>query len=190
MPHDKKPKLPKRFPVHVTLRLRRALPNLRQGHLFALLQRSIRASGWRPAFQVVHYSVQNDHVHLICESLDEVGLSRGIQGLCVRIARGLNRMWKRRGSVFDDRFHAHVLTSPREMHHALQYVFGNARKHGHRLQGLDPFSSASTFDGWRGRVREARDALLAVVPRTWMLVKGWKWHGLLDPDATPGRALS
>jgi REP element-mobilizing transposase RayT len=190
MPHDKKPALNKRDPVHVTLRLRRALPNLRQGHLFKVLRRSIRESGWRASFQVVHYSVQNDHVHLICEALDERGLSRGVQGLCVRIARGLNRIWKRQGSVFDDRFHASVLTTPREVHHALLYLFANARKHGHKLIGLDPFSSASTFDGWRGRAREARDAVFAVVPRTWALVKGWKWHGLLDPDAAPGRSLA
>jgi hypothetical protein len=42
-----------------------------------------------------------------------------MQGLAVRIARGLNRFWKRKGRVFADRFHSRPLHTPRETRNAI-----------------------------------------------------------------------
>jgi hypothetical protein len=134
----------------------------------------------------VHFSVQDDHIHLLCEVTDRQALSNGMRGLAVRIARSMNRVWKRRGRVVEDRFHAHVLKTPLEAHHALFYVLANGRKHGHAYSGLDPYSSAATFLGWKkGSVSFTPLPPLAV-PRTWLLSEGWRTHGLLDPDAPPG----
>jgi hypothetical protein len=41
----------------------------------------------------------------------------------------VNRVFGRRGSVLADRFHLHVLRTPREVRHALSYVLMNARRH-------------------------------------------------------------
>ena len=49
------------------------------------------------------------NLHLIVEGDCRTSLSRGLQGLAVRMARALNRHWKRFGSVFADRFHDRIL---------------------------------------------------------------------------------
>lgn len=186
LPRDTRPEVRARHPVHVTLRLRRGLPSLRTPDAFALLERAFVECGWRPSFGVVHFSVQVDHVHLLCEVTDRVALSNGMMGLTVRIARCLNRVWKRCGPVLHDRFHAHIIESPLEAHRVLLYVLANGRKHGHRYAGLDTYSSAATFIGWKEGSVPLRLRPPAVPPRTWLLNEGWRWHGLLDPEATPG----
>ena len=83
-----------------------------------------------------------------------------------------------------------MLTSPRQIRAALAYVLCNARKHGRapRRRGwLDPFSSAHTFDGWRGINLDPRTATAPVArPTTWLLAIGWRRGGLIDPDHCPG----
>jgi hypothetical protein len=49
--------------------------------------------------RIVEYSIQSDHLHLIVEALDAKALSRAMKGLQVRIARALNRMLGRRGTL-------------------------------------------------------------------------------------------
>ncbi len=176
-PHDR------HAPVHVTLRA--ALPaSLRAPAVFAVVRTALaRAS--RAAFGIVAFSVQHDHVHLVVEADDATSLSRGIQGLAIRVAKSVNRVLGRRGRVWADRFHARDLTSPRAVRNALVYVLQNHRKHGHdRGQRLDPCSSARWFQGWRKVVTEAASAPV-VTARTWLARWGWRRHGLLDPDEVP-----
>jgi REP element-mobilizing transposase RayT len=49
---------------------------------------------------VVHFSVQRDHLHLIVEASDRRALSRGMQGLSIRVARAANGELGRKGRVF------------------------------------------------------------------------------------------
>jgi hypothetical protein len=101
-----------------------------------------------PPFQVVHHSIQSNHLHLIVEAADRKALTSGMRGLLIRIARGLNQLWSRLGGVFADRFHEHELHKPREVRNALVYVLHNLRKHGIWMDGPDPLSSGPEFDGW------------------------------------------
>jgi len=68
---------------------------------------------------VLQFSVQRDHIHLLVEAPDGRALSRGLQGLAIRIAKGVNRILGRRGRVWADRFHARALRTPREVRNAL-----------------------------------------------------------------------
>jgi REP element-mobilizing transposase RayT len=181
--HATRPRQSARTPVHVTLRLASRLPSLRaRAHHRRVLE--CLAAGSKSGFRVVHYVALSNHVHLVCEANDATSLSRGIQGLCVRLARGLNRMWLRRGSVFDDRFHARPLRTPREVRNALNYVLQNAVKHGIALaRGLDPCSSARWFDGWRIAIEGAHVESPLQSARTWLLRIGWRRWGLLEPAA-------
>ncbi|MEW6073566.1 MAG: peptide MFS transporter [Planctomycetota bacterium] len=104
----------------------------------------------RFGFRLIHYSVLANHLHLIGEAQNRRALSRGMQGLAVRIAKGLNRHWGRRGKVFADRYHDHILRTPREVRSALAYVLRNAARHGVGGAGADPYSSGRWFDGWAG----------------------------------------
>jgi len=75
----------------------------------------------------------------------------GMRALLVRIARALNRLWNRSGSIFADRFHERALRTPSEVRNSLVYVLQNARKHGIAAGGPDPYSSGPWFDGWLER---------------------------------------
>ena len=131
----------------------------------------------------MEYSIQGNHTHLLVEVSDRDALSRAVNGLCVRLARGLNKLWKRTGKVFADRFHHRPLRTPKEVYNALRYVFNNACKHGRgvRRGRPDPFSSGLWFDGWRGI-----SAPIVAPARTWLLTIGWRRGGLIDPDHCPG----
>ena len=198
-----------REPVLVTLTTQRAIANLRGRRAMERILRSLSRTNERLCskamdVRIVHYSVQRDHLHLIVEAADVRSLSRAMQGLSVRIAKALNRALGRRGKVFADRFHDRVLTSPKQVRHALAYVLCNARKHGVAppIRGgvapswVDPCSSAQAFDGWCRKVRStashtgysADDIAIAATatPRVWLLRVGWRRGGLLHPDHCPG----
>jgi hypothetical protein len=171
------------------MRLRAGLPSLRRRDELRVLMGAFAAGRERGGFRLVHYSVQANHLHLIAEAHGRRALARGLQGLGVRIARALNRLWGRVGSAFGDRYHAHILRSPREVWNALRYVLCNARKHGGWLSRTrpDPCSSARWFDGWRDLQPPSGEDAPTARARTWLLRRGWRRHGLLRVDAVPLR---
>src|SRR6185436_20350779 len=114
-------------PLHVTLRVRRGVPSLREHSLFVVVRKALAAAKHQFGFSLVHFSVQRDHLHLIAEAEDRSALSRGVQGLSIRIARAVNRQLDRTGRLFADRYHARALTTPRAVKFALRYVLLNAR---------------------------------------------------------------
>lgn len=163
------------------------LPSLRSEAAFRALLRSFTAGKDRPGFRLVCFSVQSNHVHLIVEADDRVRLSRGLQGLFVRMARAVNRAWGRRGQVFEGQYDSRPLRSPLAVRNALVYVLQNAWKHGLTLDGLDPCSSARWFQGWSPCARPEpwwRSAPVAE-PRTWLLRTGWLRYGRLEPIERP-----
>jgi REP element-mobilizing transposase RayT len=181
MPHRKRVVVKARHPVHVTLRVEPGLESLRRRQTYAVVREALAAGANRHGLRLVHYSVMTNHVHLVCETDDERALGRGITGVCVRMARALNRRWGRYGRVFGERYHAHVLKTPREVRNALAYVLQNAAHHKIHVEGIDPCSSGAWFDGWHEWKREARDFLTCPLPsaRTWLLAQGWRRHGLI-----------
>jgi hypothetical protein len=148
--------------------------------------------------------VQGNHLHLLVEADDGRALSRGMQGLCVRVARAVNRAVRRRGSLFADRYHARALTSPRTVRMALRYVLLNARKHGRSQLAhgfVDECSSAAWFGAFarpaalafgaqqcRARFAQLLPELDApiVQPHSWLLRVGFLRAGPFDVDDVPG----
>jgi REP element-mobilizing transposase RayT len=179
--HTKRPEFTSRDSLLVTWKLVPGTPSLRRPSTFQRVLGSLQAVRERGALRVVHFSVQSNHVHAIVEASDRETLSRAMQGLGVRLAKALNGAWSRAGRVFADRFHSLVLSTPRAVRNALLYVLNNARKHGVRVEGLDPYSSAAAFDGWRERPSTSdRDRAPPVSPAsTWLMRVGWRRHGLL-----------
>jgi REP element-mobilizing transposase RayT len=165
-----------RWPVHVTLRAREAIPSLRSGRVFSFLRRSLAASH-KEAFRVVHFSVQSDHVHLIVEGDRQVALVRGLQGLAGRCAKAINRAVRRRGRVWSSRYHGRALRTPTEARRGLVYVLLNFRKHLRAAPGIDPRSSGPWFTGWRSRQPVSDAASSVAIPRTWLAMVGWRRGG-------------
>jgi REP element-mobilizing transposase RayT len=189
--HDARPNVTRHTPVHVTLRCRDHVWNLRSRRCFRVIEAASAATNGRGDFRVVHFSVQGNHLHLVVEAHAARALARGVQALSIRIAKGLNRVMGKRGAVFTERYHAHVLRTPAEARHALCYVLQNFRRHAHQrgerlAQGwLDPYSSATSFDGWRGRAPEPR-AESTSRAEAWLLTTGWRRRGLLATHEVPG----
>jgi hypothetical protein len=138
-------------------------------------------------FRVLQFSAQADHVHLVVEADLPNALSRGLQGLAIRVAKAINRALRRRGGVWADRFHARSLATPREVRNAFIYVLQNVRKHLRAVRGLDPRSSAAWFDGWKdappwpAAVRPSPVAR----PKTWLARVGWLRHGRIAIAEAP-----
>ncbi|MFO0738800.1 MAG: hypothetical protein U0270_23075 [Labilithrix sp.] len=122
-------------------------------------------------FQVVHFTIQTDHLHLIVEAPDKRGLARGMTGLEVRIARRIHALLQRKGRFRAERYHRRDLRTPTEPRNVLRYVLMNVHKHS-RVIGdhafADPLSSAATVDGYSRPPAAFRDALPwpRVAPRT------------------------
>jgi REP element-mobilizing transposase RayT len=209
--HLRRPSLSRHHPVHATLRVLAGVPSLRDGARFRELRVALARGQERFGFRLVHFSVQTNHLHLIAEASDRRALSRGMQGLAVRLARAVNRTLARRGRVFADRYHARALKTPRAAHFALRYVLLNALKHAPRRSPLagasdtiapgfiDSCSSAAWFDAFQRPnelvfgAREVRADWQAssdleapvVPPRTWLLRRGSRRYGF-DIDDMPG----
>jgi putative transposase len=194
--HAKRPVHKGRHPVHVTLRVKSGLPSFRQQRVHRLLAevlRDQRRRHYNDDFRVVHFSIQTNHLHLIVEADTEraeivaatrtTPLRSGVSGLKIAFARRLNMMLRRRGSVWDDRYHRHDLTTARETVRGLGYLFDNYTHHGEQSFGdgvLDLHSSAWLFEGWAGPhvVFDERERWLWPICRaeTWLLQKGWQKH--------------
>jgi REP element-mobilizing transposase RayT len=187
--HRTRAALAARFPVHVTIRRKKNLPLLRQSAEYQALRAAFTAGKDRFGFRLIHYSIQRDHLHFVVEARDRKALSRGLQGLLIRCAKALNRLWKRSGSVWADRYHDRILHTPREVRATLLYVLANAKHHGIRLrEALDVFTSAWCFDGWRESftVENAPPAIPVAPAHTWLLTRGWRKRGLLSLYESPG----
>jgi putative transposase len=160
--HIRRPDLPARFPVHVTVRMLPHVWNLRSRRSFFVLRSAFCAAANRLGTRLCEFSVQGNHLHFVVEADGKVALASAMKGLGVRIARGLNKMMKdRRGRVIADRYHAHVLRTPTEVRHAVHYVRNNHQHHfaaGGRVDIVDEYSSSSAAHG-----------VALERPRTWLL---------------------
>jgi REP element-mobilizing transposase RayT len=128
-PHRLRPRFARRMPVHVTLRVRPHVYNLRAKRCFRPLSRAFRGGRDQFGFTLNEFSVQGNHLHFIVEADDHVALAKGMQGLAIRMAKALNRLMRRAGAVFSERYHAHILRTVREVRNALRYVVHNLQQH-------------------------------------------------------------
>jgi REP element-mobilizing transposase RayT len=141
--------------------------SLRSNRSFRALSRCFYVARDRLGCRITHFSLQGNHAHLIVELTDEPALARAMQGFAIRAAKALNRLMRRRGKVFSDRYHTHVLRTPTEVARALGYVRNNYAHHatawGERVPTgfVDAFSSFAHAD-------------LVAPPDTWLLREGWR----------------
>jgi REP element-mobilizing transposase RayT len=210
-PHQKRPTLAARFPVHVVLRVVEGLGKLRKRHVWKALRWATICAAKRENFRIVHASLQQNHIHLLVEAANQTALSRGMQGFQIAAAKLINaavsvkRVVRRRGQVFADRFHQEIIETPRQARNALAYVLNNWRKHREDRDGrattwlVDPFSTGAGFNGWRElegrdvmwRPPETYEGLIVWFPKTWLLSEGWRRYGLIGCTEVPsarGRA--
>jgi len=164
--HKERPRFDKTAAVLVTLRVATHVWNLRSRRCFRIIEEALATARERFGFRVIEFSVLGNHLHLLVEADSDVSLARGMQGLEVRIAKALNRVMERRGSVFADHYHSRLLRSPTELVNAIAYVHGNHAHHFGGPQQRDPFSSGAYDPPRRERVLSD--------PVSWLVRHGWK----------------
>jgi hypothetical protein len=147
---------------------------------------------------------------MLVEADNKLAMSRGMQSFMISAAKQINRAYseklgldqRRRGRVFEDRYHQEIIETPHQARHALSYVLNNWRKHREdRRQGaeereVDPFSTGAHFMGWRERAdevvsrgRDIYEPLIVYFPKTWLLSEGWRKAGTISFYEVPsGRA--
>jgi REP element-mobilizing transposase RayT len=204
--HKVRPTLEGREALLITARVSKATSNLRRRSVYQAVRRALAKMLVRTNFRIVHFSIQRTHLHLIAEAENKTALSRGMQGLLISAARRINvelgreSRTRKRGSVFPDRYHERVITTPKQCRNAIRYVLGNWRRHGEDRYGLpstwvlDPFSSAVNFGGWRelaGRgqlfpVPDGYERLPTSAPTIWLLRVGWSRDGAIGAYDVPG----
>ena len=200
VPHRARRPVRSRYPLHVVVRFRRELRSMRTKARAATIRKAFVAGCRKDGFRIIDWSIQRDHLPLVVEARDKQSLARGMQGFCVRVARRLNALLGRSGSVFAERYSVRELRTPREARNCRAYVINNARRHGFQRGelwpkgALDPYSSWAWFDGWRDckqrSIERARAGLEKEAPgaeaRSWWLTEGWRRHGLVGIDEVPG----
>lgn len=189
-----------RYPQHVTWRIAKGAPSLRKEAVLEVIRARLARYANGDTFRVTEFNVLGNHLHLVAEAAGKDALTRGLQGLAVRLARAINKVLGRTGKLFAERYHARVLTTARDVRNVLRYVLLNARHHaaerGEKLARywVDPFSSGPWFEGWKEPIKSNADWLTRLrkrprptaLPRTWLLATGWRRHGLLAFDEVPG----
>jgi REP element-mobilizing transposase RayT len=193
-------------PVHVILRAHTDIGSLRKGEVLHAIREALITVAKLDEFRVVHFSVQRTHIHMICEAEGKRTLGHGMQTFGISAAKHINALIRdedgkrRRGAVFPDRYHARILKTPTQVRNCLRYVLNNWRHHGEdrgersRHWKLDPFSSATTFEGWKEQ--ESRGGRFVQPPTyvtpmvwaasTWLLRAGWRKVGLISAFDVPG----
>ncbi len=192
--------------MHIVLRVISAVGNLRRRFTYRAIREATLTTARREDFRIVHLSIQRTHLHLIVEADDKDALASGMQGFQISAAKHLNAAIsrgkpgpRRRGAVFPDRYHAEIITSPRQARHALNYTLNNWRKHQEdraepmRTWKIDWFSSAAQFPDWAEyghepflwRGPDTYDPLVVYQPKTWLLREGWKKSGAISCRAVP-----
>ena len=179
--------------VHVCIKLKRGLPSLRKKAEYRELLERFRIIKERFGCNLRQYSVQKDHIHLLIEARTTSDLSRYMQGLQIRFAKALNKLWKRTGKVFADRFFAKLCPDWRAVKAATRYILNNALRHGarnsRRDKDADPYSSGPWYVRWKqyawSRFRD-HAALWPIVPpsNTYDL-----HYADISPDDVPGHAV-
>jgi REP-associated tyrosine transposase len=85
--------------VKVTLKLNPGI-TVRIGQVKEAVEEGSERFGMR----VLDFSIKGDRIHIAADVKNKKALSRGVQGLTIRLARAINRTSTHHGKVFADRY--------------------------------------------------------------------------------------
>lgn len=186
-------------PLHISLKLKEKLPTIRTYTLLKEFKYCLKLAQKQGLF-IIHYSIQHNHIHMIAEAFDNRSLALGMRSLAGRFAKIIRKhsffrgFSEEKGSVFNGRYHLHVLKTSIEVKNALKYVLLNYSKHTKLIQYMDDFSSARFFTNWKELLGKKIEPMLLEeirywrksveqdenlqdglsIARSWFLCHGWK----------------
>ena len=176
-----------------------AVGRLRRREAYRAVREALRLMWHRSDFRIVHLSIQQTHLHVICEADSRDAFTRGMTAFKTSAARRLNRHLGRTGGrVWADRYHARPLTSVASVRNGVAYCINNWRHHREDRGAsfpVDIYSSAIAFLWWKEgpaeglRFPDGYRVLPVAEPGTWLLKVGLVVHARpIGWYETPGAA--
>lgn len=161
--HTERAKVSMRTPLHVNFKYK--IP-VRNKDTLKLLKKAIQ-NARKHGLKVLHYSFQQNHIHLILEAESNPILTKGMRSLTITFAKGLQK-----GRVQIERYHLHVLKSVKETKCAIHYVLFNQQKHESGIYSvINDYSSVLYIKNGLDLIRKfAKDKAL-----TLRIQKGSSW---------------
>jgi REP element-mobilizing transposase RayT len=195
--HMKREPVNWKLPLHINTKIRAHYPSMRRKDVVKIFE-GCCARTKKFGLHVIHFTIQSNHIHLICEAKNNEALGRGMQALLSSFAKALKKQmlrWKgarrpAKGSLFNGRYHLRAIHSPTQMKRTLRYVLLNDQKHTRTgYQYIDLFSSAPIFPHWHQLLGKSMDRkllwdldMLAPLkpedlglspPQSWLAREGW-----------------
>jgi hypothetical protein len=174
VPRKRRPDFPDRYPLQVTLRVRKEVGDLRREEIFAAIQRAFLKGHTRFGMRMAIFAIESDQLLLVSEADNRLSLARGIQGLSVRMARGINAVLGRKGKVFADRYQARVMKTACDVRDTVEAVHEHHRRllesSGQEVHPfyIDPYSSMSGRACTYMHDYDRSEPVIAE-PKTWLL---------------------
>jgi putative transposase len=182
--HTRRPDISRHTPAHITLRVLDDVGRLRRRDAFKIVRGVMIEHLGRADARIIDLSIQGNHIHVVCEAVDRRALSSEMHDFKIAVARRINRIRRRKGTVFSDRYHEEILRSPTQTRRCLAYVLNNWRRHGEdKLSNrvVDPYATGMWFRGWREASHVVVPPRLELLPRrepeSWLLREGWTRGG-------------
>jgi putative transposase len=173
--HMKRKKVEAKYPIHITIKLKKGVASLRGPRMVAAFKSSLRKAKKR-GLKVIHYALESNHAHLFAESEDNRTLRSGMASFGSSFGKSVRRLAGGKGSVFNGRYHLQVLKSPRQTKNAMAYVLLNHSKHQGAKPYVDEKSSAVLFGDWRALLGD-RYRIDESPPRPQYLSDAESWLG-------------
>jgi len=184
--HMKREEVNFKRPLHITLKLKSGLKNLRVPPLLEQFKISAEKAK-QQGLRLIHFSIQTNHLHLLVECRDNETLSRGMKSLGCKLGKAIRKYCGGSGPVFKGRFHLQVIKNPTQARNSLAYVLLNEAKHKKFIPYKDAYSSAGHFHEWRRLLGRNTGPILQYgrqvkrslpghlsAPHSWLAREGWK----------------
>lgn len=182
-----------RHPLHVTIRLRDGLPNMRTRRGAQIIKNAI-VGAQNCGVRILHFALLSNHIHLIIEPRGAEIFFNAMKSLTSRLGIHIRRWAATRVTkkldalgfgLFRGRYDVQVIKTPQQMKHALKYVLLNPAKHFKKAPYLDMFTSGVVFTNWKKLIgyelpatskfklleNKLRDFLAS--PTLWLSDVGW-----------------
>ena len=110
---------------HVTARINRREHLLEEEKIKELFLKVLERAKKKYAFNIINFSIMDNHIHLLMEPSKEVGLSKIMQWVLSVFAKAYNKMMKITGHVWYDRFKSKIIRSVKQMIDTFKYINEN-----------------------------------------------------------------
>jgi REP element-mobilizing transposase RayT len=143
VPHRTRLEIPKGKPVHVVWRVNPHVPPCRRSPVLKVFRQAVlKARQW--GLRIVHFSLMNDHLHLLIEAENKKDLGKSLQSFAISFTKRLKHLYQlRKTPIFKERYFCHILRTVQEVKNALWYVLLNGKKAGLSPWRTDPYSSGA-----------------------------------------------